>query len=156
MALGAFYICMMQVLYATPMAMVLTGRTCSSLFYIARSSRQGCPLSLFLFALSLEPLAQTICTDNYTMWDQPSQFFVCRRCPSYLGNLLQSILYIISIFGSFSGISGYKINWSKSAILHSQILLDHGSPLSKWMCSSELTLWALCCPVSIFGIGYRA
>lgn len=64
MALGPSYIYMIKVLYTNPTAMVLTGRTCSSLFKVARGSRQGCPLSPFLFALSLEPLAQTIRIDK--------------------------------------------------------------------------------------------
>lgn len=64
MALGSSYSRMIKVLYANPTAMVLTGRTCSSLFDIDRGSRQGCPLSAFLFALSLEPLAQTIRIDK--------------------------------------------------------------------------------------------
>lgn len=58
--LGPHFIHMVKVLYTNPTAMVLTGRTCSALFNIARGSRQGCPLSPLLFAISLEPLAQTI------------------------------------------------------------------------------------------------
>lgn len=53
-------ISMIQVLYANPSAVVLTGNTCSARFPVSRSSRQGCPLSPLLFSLSLEPVAQAI------------------------------------------------------------------------------------------------
>jgi len=60
LGLGEGFINMIKVLYAAPSAMILTGKLCSPLFAVARSSRQGCPLSPGLFALSLEPLAQFI------------------------------------------------------------------------------------------------
>ncbi len=122
MALGSSYIRMIKVLYANPTAMVLTGRTCSSLFDIARGSRQGCPLSPFLFALSLEPLAQTIRIDK-----DITPITICGTSHHislyaddvllYLGNPLWSIPNILTIFGCFGEISGYKINWTKSALL---------------------------------------
>lgn len=58
--LGSDYINMIKVLYANPSAVVMTGGICSSQFFISRGTRQGCPLSPLLFALSLEPLAQKI------------------------------------------------------------------------------------------------
>lgn len=51
MGLASSFIQMIRLLYANPTAMVLTGRTCSPLFNIARGSRQGCALSPLLFAL---------------------------------------------------------------------------------------------------------
>lgn len=58
--LGEEFIKMIKVLYTNPTAMVMTGKNCSSSFEYSRSSRQGCPLSPLLCALSLEPLAQAI------------------------------------------------------------------------------------------------
>ncbi len=60
MGFGDLFIGMVQTLYSSPTAMVVTGNICSSPFSISRSSRQGCVLSPLLFALSLEPLAQAV------------------------------------------------------------------------------------------------
>lgn len=65
MSFGAPFIDMVKVLYKNPTAMVLTGKVCSPSFAISRGSRQGYPLSPLLFALSLEPLAQTIRQSRY-------------------------------------------------------------------------------------------
>lgn len=54
------YINMIKALYSNPSAMIISGNIFSSCFLISRGSRQGCPLSPLLFALSIEPLAQTI------------------------------------------------------------------------------------------------
>lgn len=54
---GDSYIKWIKVLYAEPVAQVMSGRQVSQPFPVSRGSRQGCPLSPLLFALSLEPLA---------------------------------------------------------------------------------------------------
>ena len=119
---GPHFLHMIKVLYTNPTAMVLTGRTCSSLFNIARGSRQGCPLSPLLFALSLEPLAQSI---RMSKAITPITLFGTTHYISlyaddillYLGNAQQSLPDVLSIFQRFSDISGYRINWTKSAFL---------------------------------------
>ncbi len=58
--LGSKFIEMTKVLYSNPSAMVYTGNICPTQFPILRGTRQGCPLSPLLSALSLEPLAQKI------------------------------------------------------------------------------------------------
>lgn len=78
------FISMIKILYTNPMAMVLTGNTFSKPFKIAHGSRQGCPLSPFLFVLSLEDAAQSV--------------------PH------------LNLFNVFSSVSGYKVNWRKSAL----------------------------------------
>lgn len=84
--LGPHFIHMSRLLYNNPTAMVLTGRNCSSFFNIASGSRQGCPLIPLLFALSLEPLAQTIRMlkryySNHCVCDHTLHIFVCRLYP---------------------------------------------------------------------------
>lgn len=121
MGLGSDFIKMVKVLYSNPTALVLTGKTCSPTLNVARGSRQGCPLSPLLFALSLEPLAQIIrLSDNVT----PIMVNNTKHSISlYADDILlyvgcaQSISTILNIFSRFSVISGYKINWDKSAFL---------------------------------------
>ena len=57
MGFGIDFINMIKTLYASPSAMVMTGKICLSLIPIGRSFRQGCVLPPLLFILSLEPLA---------------------------------------------------------------------------------------------------
>lgn len=121
LGLGSDFINMVKVLYSNPTALVLTGKTCSSTFNIARGSRQGCPLSPLLFALSLEPLAQIIrLSDNITPvvvnGTKHSISLYADDVLLYVG-CAQSIPNILTIFSNFGDISGYKINWDKSAFL---------------------------------------
>lgn len=118
---GDSYIKWIKVLYADPVAQVMSGRQVSQPFPVSRGSRQGCPLSPLLFALSLEPLAQSI--------RQSQNFSPIRvngtdhRISLYADDVLmfvehapQSIPVILDTFNKFSDISGYKINWTKSAL----------------------------------------
>uniref|UniRef100_A0A3Q3AUI9 Reverse transcriptase domain-containing protein n=1 Tax=Kryptolebias marmoratus TaxID=37003 RepID=A0A3Q3AUI9_KRYMA len=121
--LGPQFIKLIKVLYANPSAMVYTGNTCSSLFPILRGTRQGCPLSPLLFALSLEPLAQKI-------RQHPSVLPILVKGTEhrislyaddillYIGDTGSSLTHLLSVFDLFGSISGYKINWSKSSLLH--------------------------------------
>lgn len=60
MGFGAKCMIILKILYNNPSAMVLTGNQWSPRFPILRGTRQGCPVSALLFAISLEPLAQKI------------------------------------------------------------------------------------------------
>lgn len=51
---------MTKILYANPLAIILTGQISSQSFPFARGTRPGCTLSPLLFALSLESLAQAV------------------------------------------------------------------------------------------------
>jgi len=62
---GKKFILMIKTLYTNPCAVVQTNNILSKTFPLQRGTRQGCPLSPLLFALSFEPLAQTIRVDSH-------------------------------------------------------------------------------------------
>ncbi len=122
MGLGGGFIHMVKVLYSEPSAMVLTGRTCLPPFAVLRSSRQGCPLSPGLFALSLEPLAQFI---RHSQNISPIPILgTLHRIALFADDMLifmqnpsTSINHLLKIVEDFGNLSGFKINWPKSALL---------------------------------------
>lgn len=107
---------MVKTPYSNPYAVVQTGNVLSKSFSLQRGTCQGCPLSLLLFALSLEPLAQSI-------RQNPSISPICIKATEhkislyaddillYFTNIASSLPQILQVFTQFSQISGYKINW---------------------------------------------
>lgn len=58
--IGSSYIKWVKLLYECTMASVLTNGNISTPFKLLRWTRQGCPLSPLIFALTLEPLISAI------------------------------------------------------------------------------------------------
>lgn len=71
--LGPHFIHMIRVLFNNPTAMVAIGRTCSSLFNIAR----GLPLSPLLFARLWLRQTKWPNHSNHSAWNHTSHIFVC-------------------------------------------------------------------------------
>ena len=126
---------MIKVLYANPSAMVYTGNICSTQFPILRGTRQGCPLSPLIFALSLEPLAQkirqhpsvlpiTFCNTEHRISLYAYDILL------YVGDAGFSIPHLLSTFDLFRSLSGYKINWTKSSLMHLNSAISSTPPPS--------------------------
>ena len=122
MGFGTAFMGMLKTLYSNPSAIVLTGSQRSSPFYIERGSRQGCPASPLLFAISLEPLAQkirqSVDISPITIKGTDHQLSLyCDDILLYLDKVPQSLPNALNIFHEFSKISSYKINTNKSSLL---------------------------------------
>lgn len=120
--LGQDFISWIKLLYKNPTARILTNQTLSTQFKLSRGTRQGCALSPLLFALALEPLAQTIRTHmdihGYdTTYTSNTISLYADDILLYITKPLTSLPAILSVIDKFSTFAGYKINWGKSEIL---------------------------------------
>ena len=120
--LGKMFLKWLQPLYTNPAIEILTNNTISKPFSLQRSTRQGCPLSSLLFTLAIEPLSMAVrvhkslsgitigeVDHSISLYDDDIIFF--------LTNLKNSIPNLIRLTETFGGISGYKINNSKSVLM---------------------------------------
>uniref|UniRef100_A0A672RLN0 Reverse transcriptase domain-containing protein n=1 Tax=Sinocyclocheilus grahami TaxID=75366 RepID=A0A672RLN0_SINGR len=80
-------------------------------------TRQGCPLSPMLFALSLEPLAQKIRQDQISIKDTQHAISLYADDILLYFSDFGKIPNILETFNCFGKFSGYRINWSKSSLL---------------------------------------
>lgn len=109
--LGARFISLVKPMYNNSTARILTNQTISDAFNLYRGTRQGCALRPLLFALALEPLAETIrahkenygCNTDYTLnkislYADDILMYITRPQIS-----IPTLLETIELFGSFSG-----------------------------------------------------
>lgn len=119
---GESFIHWLKILYHSPMATVFTNGLSSKSFLLHRGTRQGCPLSPSIFALFIEPLAAAIrqnnnitgirtLTNHYKISLYADDILLYLQDPS---NPLEEAIKLIS---SFSELSDYAINWTKSTTL---------------------------------------
>ncbi len=109
---------MIKTLYHSPAASVITGNIISPSFPLQWGTRQGCPLPPLLFCLSLEPLVQAIRKSEVSIKiHNHSISLYADDIILYLDHFDVSVSSIIKEFDHFSSLSGYKINWSKSALM---------------------------------------
>ncbi len=117
---GEHFISTIKTLYHSPAASVITGNIISPPFPVQRGMRQGCPLCPLLFCLSLEPLAQAIRKSEVSIKIHDHNHSISLYADDiilYLDHFDVSVSSIIKEFDNFSSLSGYKINWSKSALM---------------------------------------
>lgn len=120
--LSETFINWIRLLYTNPLSAVLTNGLLSSNFQVFRGTRQGCPLSLLLFALATEPLAEEIRTNEnmHGLTIATRQHKITLYADDVLIVLTElevSISTLIETINMFSIFSGYGINFNKSEVM---------------------------------------
>lgn len=115
-------------LYRSPKAAVRLGSSISDFFVVGRGTRQGCPLSPFLFALALEPLAVALrslnCIKSIRVGTiDESLALYADDMLLFLDDPEESLRAALEIINLFATFSRLRVNWSKSSIL----LIDEGA-----------------------------
>uniref|UniRef100_A0A8C5PWQ4 Reverse transcriptase domain-containing protein n=1 Tax=Leptobrachium leishanense TaxID=445787 RepID=A0A8C5PWQ4_9ANUR len=127
LGLGSGFLTWVQALYTLPTARIKVNGALSASFPISNGTRQGCPLSPLLFALSLEPFLEGV-RRNPTI---PGLQGVNRshKVTAYADDLLffltdarQSLAAVVGAFEAYGKLAGLKINMSKSEILNVSVL----------------------------------
>ena len=114
---------MIKANFANPTARVMANGQASRTFELGRGTRQGCPLSPLLFALSIEPLAQTIRGDDeirgIKFGDSEHKLSLfADDILLFLTDQERSLPACMKTLKTFEEIAGFKINPSKSMILN--------------------------------------
>lgn len=119
---GPGFLNALQALYTAPKAQIYVNNLRSDDFVLTRGTRQGCPLSPILFALSLEPLAEAIRADpNISGVQIASQVDKINLSADdtvlYLTQPERSLPSLFDLIHKFGMVSGYAIDQAGSAIL---------------------------------------
>lgn len=116
---GENFIAWIRLLYKSTLARVNINRQYSSYFPLSRGTHQGCPLSLLLFALAIEPLAIRLRSSAHLQGVKRGN--IKQRVSLYADDLLIYITdpvtcanNLIQILDDFGAFSGYKTNLQKT------------------------------------------
>uniref|UniRef100_A0A803J2H9 Reverse transcriptase domain-containing protein n=1 Tax=Xenopus tropicalis TaxID=8364 RepID=A0A803J2H9_XENTR len=119
--LGSQFISWVKALYESPSARIMVNSELSQAFPLKRGTRQGCPLSPFLFALAIEPLAIKI-RNNAGIQGLKLQrveekiSLYADDMLIYLANPKQPLTELLTEVIRFGGLSGLRVNWAKSLV----------------------------------------
>lgn len=107
--------------YSIPLASVHTNKFRSEYFPLSRATRQGCPLSLLLFPLAIEPLTISLRISliytGITRGEREHKVSLyADDLLLFITNPLTSIPNILSILEGFGKVSRYKQIFSKSVL----------------------------------------
>lgn len=119
---GSYFINWVRTLYKKPQAKIITNGQMSTAFPLSRSSRRGCPLSLGLFVMAVEPLAEMIRQDSEIKGVKVGQTIhkinlMADDIILYLTNPFDSLAKLKTVLHTFGTVSGYKVNYNKSEVL---------------------------------------
>uniref|UniRef100_A0A8C5QG16 Reverse transcriptase domain-containing protein n=1 Tax=Leptobrachium leishanense TaxID=445787 RepID=A0A8C5QG16_9ANUR len=122
MGLGENMILWIRALYTHPSARINVNGVLSDSFPISNGTRQGCPLSPLLFALSLEPFLQAVrdAPDIAGLWVGNTE----HRLAAYADDLLffvrspkVTLPTLLRMFADYGTLSNLKLNMDKSEIM---------------------------------------
>lgn len=118
---GPTFISWVKLLYSGPLASVRTNEVQSSYIPLYHETRQGCPLSLLLFDLVVEPLAislrQRRSFEGIIRGDKVHKVSLyADDLLLYITNPAKSLPSILSKLEQFGTLSGYKVNMQKSEV----------------------------------------
>lgn len=127
---GPNFIKWVQLLYTAPQSMVRVNGHISQPFGLGRGTRQGCPLSPLLFALSIEPVAQIIREDALIKGIEIGSeihkiSLYADDVLVYVSDPLSSIPRLMDCLAKFGNLSGYKVNVNKTEALALNPLITH-------------------------------
>lgn len=119
---GPSFIKWIELIYSHPTASVITNQNISRPFAIRRGTRQGCPLSPFLFSIVIEPLAASIRKSRLispiVMNEQEHQISLyADDILLFLSRPQTSIPHLLTLISNFGKLSGFSVNWDKSEIM---------------------------------------
>lgn len=128
LGLGPNMLAWISSLYSSPTARVKVNGLLSDTFLIGNGTRQGCPLSPLIFALTLEPLLNKIRLNKdikgFTVG--PTEHKLSAYADDvlfYVSEPLISLINILAELREFNLLSNFKINYNKSEILSLNIYL---------------------------------
>lgn len=105
-----------------PFSRVRTNGIMSDSFKLQRGTRQGCPLSPFIFDLGIEPLVENICSSKRMRGvrvegvDNHISLFT-DDVLIYVTDPPTSFPVLDGIFKEFESLAGYKINTGKTSLM---------------------------------------
>lgn len=144
--LGSKMLCWIKSLYGDPTARFRANGILSDPFEIKNGTRQGCPLSLLLFALSLEPFLRTVRANPDITGVVVGESH--QKITAYvddmlfsLTNPLVSLPNLLKEFKKYGELSNLKINFNKSEAMSIGIPTQHLTNLQssfkfRWTTSS--------------------
>lgn len=126
MNFGPKFLRTIRAMYSEPRAKISINNLSSEDFRLSRGTRQGCPLSPILFALSLEPLAEAIrSSPSITGVDVGGTCHVISLFADdtmiYITDPTESLKHLMSLIGEFGVVSGFVINWTQTVFVSGQI-----------------------------------
>lgn len=122
MGFGEVFLTWILLLYRSPKATIKIGMSVSEQFSVGRGTRHGCPLSLAMFALAIEPIAIALRASTEV---KALEVGGIRECMSlYADHMLlfledpgPSLEAVFEILCTFAKFSGLRVNWEKSNIM---------------------------------------